>query len=358
MGHRVRTVEFMTMTTPTLTAATPDAARRRDASLATLALVLVTAVWGSSFFLIRDLVDTVPPNDLSAIRFVIAAVAMLAIFGRRLVALTRRDVVTALLIGAVYGLAQLLQTYGLASTSASTSGFLTGLCVVLTPILALLLFGEQLPRVTWIAVALSAAGLAVLCFGGGEGFAGLGTGELLTLASAGAYALQMIALSRYVSPEKADGMAVVMMLGVALTCGVGGLADGGIILPATPGGWAAIVWMALFAGALAMWAQAWAQSRMPATRAAIVMTLEPVFASVFAVLWGGESVTRTLLLGGGLILLAMLVAEVLGSRAARSEPGTPAEPAPGMDPRAEIEMAVGAGVAAPEAAKAPAFQAC
>ena len=68
--------------------------------------------------------------------------------------------------------------------------------------------------------------------------------------------------------------------------------------------------------------------------------------------------TRTLLLGGGLILLAMLVAEVLGSRAARSEPGTPAEPAPGMDRRAEVEMAVGTGVAAPEAAKAPAFQAC
>lgn len=304
---------------PTTTTTTPTAtnagAERREGVLATLALVLVTAVWGSSFFLIRGLVDTVPPDDLSAIRFAIAAIAMVAVFGRKLRGLTRRDVVIALGIGAVYGLAQILQTYGLVHTDASTSGFLTGLCVVLTPLLALVFWRDRLPPVTWVAVGLAVAGLAVLCFGGGAGFAGLGPGELLTLASACAYALQIIGLSRFVTPDRADGMAVVMMIGVALTCAVGGVADGRVVTPDTAGGWVAIVWMALFAGALAMWAQTWAQARVPATRAAIVMTLEPVFASTFAVLWGGESITGKLLVGGGLILSGMLVAELVGAKA-------------------------------------------
>lgn len=289
-----------------------------EGGLATLALVLVTAVWGSSFFLIHDLVGTLPPDDLSAVRFAIAAVAMLAVFGRHLRGLRRADVVAALLIGVVYGLAQILQTYGLAHTEASTSGFLTGLCVVLTPLIALVLWRERLPGATWAAVGLSVLGLAVLCFGGGAGIGGLGPGELLTLASAVAYALQIVGMSRYVEPERANGMAVVMMLGVALTCGVGGVADGRVELPADSGAWLAVVWMALFAGALAMWAQAWAQARMPATRAAIVMTLEPVFAATFALLWGGETLTGRLLVGGGLILSAMLVAELVGARAQES----------------------------------------
>lgn len=187
---------------------------------------------------------------------------------------------------------------------------------MLTPLIALVVWRERLPLVTWFAVVLSVAGLAVLCFAGGAS-AGLGLGELLTLGSALAYAVQIVCLSRYVRPDTAVGMSVVMMIGVALTCGVDGVSDGRVVLPADAGGWAAIVWMALFAGALAMWLQTWAQARIPATRAAIVMTLEPVSASTFAILLGGESLTGTLVVGGGLILSAMLVAEVVGARGER-----------------------------------------
>jgi drug/metabolite transporter (DMT)-like permease len=88
----------------------------------------------------------------------------------------------------------------------------------------------------------------------------------------------------------------------------------GVTLPADGGQWASLVYMALIAGAVALWAQTWAQSHLTATRAAIVMTLEPVFAALFAVLLGGEVLTARMLLGGALVLAAMYLVELLGRR--------------------------------------------
>jgi len=100
---------------------------------------------------------------------------------------------------------------------------------------------------------------------------------------------------------------------IALVALVGAL-PGGITLPQDGGQWTSLLYMALVAGAVALWAQTWAQSHLPATRAAIVMTMEPVFAAFFAVLLGGESLTARMLLGGGLVLAAMYVVELLGRR--------------------------------------------
>ena len=106
-----------------------------------------------------------------------------------------------------------------------------------------------------------------------------------------------------------------------------GAVPGGITLPRGGGQWASLLYMALIAGAVALWAQTWAQSHLPATRAAIVMTMEPVFAAFFAVLFGGESLTARMLLGGGLVLTAMYVVEILGRRSpdATAEEDPPAE---------------------------------
>jgi drug/metabolite transporter (DMT)-like permease len=101
-----------------------------------------------------------------------------------------------------------------------------------------------------------------------------------------------------------------------------------VTLPDGGGQWASLLYMALVAGAVALWAQTWAQSHLPATRAAIVMTLEPVFAAFFAVLLGGESLTSRMLLGGGLVLAAMYLVELLGRRT----PPTTAE----EDPPSEL----------------------
>jgi len=91
-------------------------------------------------------------------------------------------------------------------------------------------------------------------------------------------------------------------------------APGGIDLPPGAGAWLSVLYMALIAGAVAIWAQTWAQSHLPATRAAIVMTLEPVFAAGFAVALGGESMTLRMFLGGAMVLAAMYTVELIGRR--------------------------------------------
>jgi drug/metabolite transporter (DMT)-like permease len=290
--------------------------------LATLLLVAVTAVWGSTFFLIRDLVEHVPSADFLAVRFAIAAVVMAVVFRRQTLALTRREVVIGIGLGVLYGLAQLLQTVGLEHTDASVSGFVTGTYVVLTPVLGAVLLRDRIPGSTWLAVALATVGLAVLSLRG----LSVGFGEAVTLAAAVLYALHIIGLGRYSTAASATGLATVQAFVITAVTFVGAVPDG-ITLPQDGGQWASLLYMALIAGAVALWAQTWAQSHMPATRAAIVMTMEPVFAAFFAVLLGGESLAARMLLGGGLVLAAMYVVEILGRRSpdATAEEDRPAE---------------------------------
>ncbi len=288
------------------------ASRRLPASrLATLLLVSVTAVWGSTFFLIRDLVTHVPSADFLTVRFAIAAVVMAVVFRRQTLALDRREVGIGVGLGVLYGLAQLLQTVGLEHTPASVSGFVTGTYVVLTPVFGAVLLRDRLNRATWVAVLLATAGLAVLSLRG----LSVGFGETLTLASAALYALHIVGLGRYSTAESATGLATVQAFVIAAVTFVAAIPDG-ITLPATGGQWTSLLYMALVAGAVALWAQTWAQSHLPATRAAIVMTMEPVFATFFAVLFGGESLTGRMVLGGAMVLAAMYVVEVLGRRSA------------------------------------------
>jgi drug/metabolite transporter (DMT)-like permease len=297
-----------------VTPTTPTPARRRLSSLsaghlATLLLVSVTAVWGSTFFLIRDLVQHVPSADFLAVRFAIAAAVMFAVFRRQTLALSRADLVTGVVLGGIYGAAQLLQTVGLEHTDASVSGFVTGTYVVLTPLFGALLLRDRIAGSTWVAVGLATAGLAVLSLRG----LAIGYGEALTLASAALYALHIIGLGRFSRAHTATGLATVQAFVIAALCFVAAVPDG-ITLPADGGQWGSLLYMALVAGAGALWAQTWAQSHLPATRAAIVMTLEPVFAAFFAVLAGGERLTARMLGGGALVLTAMYLVELLGRR--------------------------------------------
>jgi len=292
---------------------TPSARTR----LATLLLVALTAVWGSTFFLIRDLVQDVPPVDFLAVRFTLSAVIMLILFWRPLRALSRRQVLVGMGLGALYGLAQIFQTQGLATTPASVSGFVTGTYVVLTPVFTAVLLRERVPGSTWAAVGLATGGLALLSLNG----LSVGIGEAITLLAAALYALHIVGLGRHSASEIATGLSVVQMLVIAVLCVVGAL-PGGVVLPSTPAQWGTVLYMVVFASILALWVQTWAQAHMPATRAAIIMTVEPVFAASFAVTLGDETATLRMVLGGALVLTAMFAVELL----ARRRPGElPAE---------------------------------
>ncbi|MFC6285576.1 DMT family transporter [Nocardioides sp. GCM10027113] len=282
---------------------------RRTTLLATAALLAVTAMWGSTFFLIKDLLDRVPTLDFLAVRFAIAAVLLVAVAPGALARLSAESRRHALVLGLLYGLAQILQTAGLAHTPASVSGFITGMYVVATPLFAAVLLRTRITRMTWGAVALATAGLAVLTL---EGFS-VGYGEAITLVAALLYALHIVGLGAWSRPQEALGMAIVQIIVIAVVCLVATAPDG-LVLPENARDWLSVVYMAAFAGAFAMVAQTWAQAHLPATRAAIIMSMEPVFAAFFAVLLGGEDTTLRMLGGGAMVLTAMLVVELVPRR--------------------------------------------
>ena len=158
-----------------------SATDRRTSLLATLALLAMTACWGSTFFLIKDLLERVPTLDFLAVRFAVAAAAMLLVAPRAIARLSPAVRRHAVVLGVLYGAAQILQTAGLAHTPASVSGFITGMYIVLTPVFAALILRTRIGALTWAAVALAAVGLAVLTLGGFS----LGYGEAITLVSVG-----------------------------------------------------------------------------------------------------------------------------------------------------------------------------
>jgi drug/metabolite transporter (DMT)-like permease len=286
----------------------PAATPRRTTLLATGALLAVTACWGSTFFLIHDLLERVPTLDFLAIRFAIASLTLILLAPRALGRLTRESRRQAVVLGCLYGGAQILQTAGLAETPASVSGFITGMYVVATPVFAALILRTRIGGITWAAVAVAMVGLGVLTLGG----LSVGYGEALIFVAAMIYALHIVGLGAWSTPQEALGMSIVQLVVITVICTLC-TASNGIVLPTRLDDWLSILYMAVFAGAAAMIGQTWAQAHLPPTRAAIIMSMEPVFAALFAVLLGGESMTLRMVFGGLLVLAAMLMAE-LGPR--------------------------------------------
>ncbi|TWH01333.1 EamA domain-containing membrane protein RarD [Nocardioides sp. J9] len=294
-----------------------DRGARRTSLLAALALLAMTASWGSTFFLIKDLLDRVPTVDFLAVRFLVAGAAMLLVAPRAVARLSPEVRRRALVLGALYGVAQILQTAGLAHTPASVSGFITGLYVVATPVLAAVVLRTRINGLTWAAVLLATAGLGVLTL---DGFS-IGYGEAITLVAALLYAAHIVGLGAWSTASDALGMSILQVLVIAAICLAAALVTGerGVVLPDRGADWVSLVYMALVAGAAAMLAQTWAQSHLPPTRSAIIMSMEPVFAAFFAVLLGGEQVTARMAVGGLMVLTAMLVVEALPRRKVEAE---------------------------------------
>ncbi len=286
--------------------------------LATLALLAVTACWGSTFFLIKDLLDRLPVLDFLAVRFLIATVTLCVLFPRALGRLSVAARKQAAVLGLLYGVAQILQTARLAHTPARVSGFITGMYVICTPLFAAPLLRQRIGLATWGAVLLAVSGLGVLTLSG----LSVGYGEALTLVAAMLYALHIVGLGAWSRAEDAIGMTIgmtIVQLGVITVVCFTVTAPDGITLPDRSGDWASVVYMAVFAAGLALWFQTWAQAHLPPTRSAIIMSMEPVFAALFAVLLGGEDATLRMLVGGSMVLAAMLIVEIAPRRKVEAE---------------------------------------
>ncbi len=288
----------------------------RQAKLALVGLLLVAVAWGSSFPLTKKLLAQVTPIDFLAQRFALAALLMAVVFFPAIRRLSRTALIRGVLLGALYGVAQIAQTIGLGHTSASISGFITGMYVVLTPVCGVILLKTRITARWWVGAGLACLGLAVMSL---NGFS-VGLGEGVTLFSALLYALHIVGLGHWSTGSEAVGLAAVQVITTAAVCIVTA-APGGIQVITGTGSWLAVIYMAVVSGALAMIIQSWAQAHLPASRAAIIMCTEPVWAAGLAIAFFGEPLSIRIGVGGALMLVAMLVVE-LSPRA----PGDPPRP--------------------------------
>ncbi|HWL87612.1 MAG TPA: DMT family transporter [Polyangiaceae bacterium] len=269
-------------------------------------LIGVTAVWGWTFVTVHDAIALIPVSAFIAYRFTAAAIVMALALAPTLRQVTRRELLGGVAAGSVLFAAYGFQTVGLGATTPSNAGFLTGLSVVFTPLLAFVLLRMRPLRQQLFGAALAAIGLALLTMRGLE----VHIGDALVLCCAVLFALHILILSR-VSPGAHPGRLTLVQLA---TVGVLGLCWAGasheLVLPASAQVWSALAITAFVASSLAFFVQTKAQATTPPNRIALILTMEPVFGGIFGYWLSGDRLTRLNLLGAALILIATVVTEL------------------------------------------------
>jgi drug/metabolite transporter (DMT)-like permease len=274
--------------------------------IAVVALLLVGFVWGAAFVLMKDAIQEQPYMDFLATRFTVAAAAMFLL--RPVVAskLAPGDLKYGAVAGVVLAFAYITQTIGLELTTASISGFLTGLYVVLTPLLAWLVLKQKISLKIFIGAILAAIGLGVLS--GAATTVEFQVGQIWLIVCAVLYAVHLLVLGKFGQGRDSYRFAMLQIAFVAVVTWVFALADG---YQAPPNGsvWFAIVFTALLSTVFAFWVQTWAQTIIEPSRVALLITSEVIFTALLAVGVGQEPLTLTMVVGGSIMVVAMLLVE-------------------------------------------------
>ena len=277
------------------------------------ALVLVTAVWGVTFVQVKDAVALYPLFAFLAVRFAIASLVLAAPAAGRMRGLGRSGWVAGTALGLLLALGYALQTAGLERTTVSSAGFITGLYVGFTPLLALLLFRTRVGGAVWAGVALAVAGLAMLS---GVG-AGDPIGDLLVLGGSAAYSLQIVLMERFAPRYDAIAFTQAELMAAFAGFAVVAVAAGQVEVPHGWTVWGALLVTGIFASALGFLVQTWAQRSTSATRTALAFAMEPVWAGFFGFWLAGDRLGAIGWGGCAVIMAGIIVAEPEAGRTLR-----------------------------------------
>ncbi|MBC7217810.1 MAG: DMT family transporter [Candidatus Caldatribacterium sp.] len=284
----------------------------RNAVLADLALLGVTAVWGATFVTMKNLLASTPPLTILFWRFSIAFGALVGFScpkGKRVF------LAGTILGGALFG-GYLFQTLGLLYVTPARSAFVTGLCTVIVPLFAFLILRTKPDRILPLSIALALFGLFILSLGGERGNT-VFFGDFLTLLGATAYALQIVLVERFTEENSAFALATVEMGVAALLSLSFALFLEEPLFPRRTEIWGSLFFLGIVATALAFSVQKVAQRYTEATHVGIIFISEPVFAALFSYFLWHERLTARSILGCSLILLGILTTQL------RLSPGAP-----------------------------------
>ena len=275
--------------------------------VAELALVGIAAVWGLTFVMVQDAIELLPAMAFLAYRFIPAALVVALVFWRPLRRLRAAGWRAGVAMGVFLTAGYAFQTIGLERTTASNAGFITGLFVVLTPLLAAAVLHERVATTAWAAAGVSAAGLFLLSGAGGELEL---RGDGLVLLASISFAAHILATSRAVARYDVGALLAVQLGVCGITCLAVAALMGQVEAPEGRTVWSALVVTSLVASALGFFVQTFAQRHAPPARTALILASEPAFAGLFGWLLADDRLSATGWLGAGLIMAAIVAVEV------------------------------------------------
>jgi drug/metabolite transporter (DMT)-like permease len=276
------------------------------ARLSELSLIGIAAVWGLTFPMVQDAVEELPTMPFLGYRFLAAALVVAIVFRRSLVRLSREGWIAGAVMGVFVTGGYVFQTFGLERTTSSNAGFITGLFVVITPLLAALVLRERIGSIAWAAAAVSGAGLFLLS--GTEGF---NTGDALVLLCAILFSAHILATGRAAATHETGALLVVQLAVCGIFCTSVAGASGELEVPRGGDVWLALAVTAFVASALGFFVQTYAQKYASPERTALILASEPAFAGLFGYLLADERLSALAWSGAVLIMAAILVVELL-----------------------------------------------
>lgn len=278
----------------------------KKARLAAVALISVAISWGAAFVLMEPAIERQPIFNFLADRFTIAVAVMILARPSVLRKFNKELVIHGSLLGFALGLGYVTQTIGLWYSTAAITGFFTGLYVALTPLFSWLIFRNKVSTKALVGVVLATIGLAILSSGAIE----FGWGEIALLACAALFAIHIVGLGVWSSKHDTYALTIMQLLMCAIVNWAGALVfEKGVVLPPDGEVWFAVIFCAVLATAVAFFVQTWAQSFLDPSRVAIILTSEVVWAAVIAYSVGQENPELMSVIGGSVMLSAMLIVE-------------------------------------------------
>jgi len=274
-----------------------------------IALMAVAAIWGSAFLSMKGTLERLDVNSFLTWRFVIATLLLIAIRPLVLKKINLPFLKKGVILGLFLSSGYIFQSFGLTLTTVSNTGFITGLYVVFTPVVAAVILRKNITLVEWFAVLVATVGLALLSFNGVK----FGAGEFLVLISALLFAFHIVGLGEWSKGLDAYALTVIQLGTCAVVTFLASFKSG-FKAPPDSGVWWSIIYTAIFATALAFIVQTWAQSFIAPSTVGVILAAEVVFAAAFGIWLLNEPVTLRIALGGLLVLASMYLIILLDQR--------------------------------------------
>ena len=265
-----------------------------------IAMISIAAVWGSSFVVMKDSLERQNVFSFLSSRFILAALLMFLYKPGVFRGLTKKFISRGIIAGILLGSGYIFQTYGLTKTTVSNTGFITGLYLVFTPLISLIILKRHVLKIQWLAVVVATIGLFFISYNGVT----IGLGEILVLISAFIYGAHFVALGEWSDGKNTYALTFIQVVTVAALTSIFAFKDGFQIAPDSTV-WIAILYTAFFATFLGFLIQTKAQSVMSATVASVLLATETPFAVFFGLYFHSDPLTLRIITGGSLVMAAM-----------------------------------------------------